>query len=30
MMKDAVHIWTKSAVVDIPAGAKQYPEEPDD
>jgi hypothetical protein len=30
MMKEAVHIWTKSAIVDIPVGVKQYPEELDD
>jgi hypothetical protein len=28
-MRKAVHIWTKSAVVDIPRDAKQYPEEPE-
>jgi hypothetical protein len=28
MMRDAVHIWTKRAVVDVPKGAKSYDEEP--
>ncbi|KIW70315.1 hypothetical protein PV04_02598 [Phialophora macrospora] len=28
MMRKAVHIWTRSAVVDIPEGAEQYEEEP--
>jgi hypothetical protein len=28
-MRKAVHIWTKSAVVDVSADAKQYPEEPE-
>jgi hypothetical protein len=28
MMRSAVHIWTKSAVIDIPEGAEQYEEEP--
>ena len=28
MMRDAVHIWTKSAVIDVPEGAKAYEEEP--
>lgn len=29
MMREAVHIWTKSAVVDIPGGVQQWPEEPE-
>ncbi|KIX07705.1 uncharacterized protein Z518_02359 [Rhinocladiella mackenziei CBS 650.93] len=28
MLRGAVHIWTKSAVVDVPEGAEQYEEEP--
>lgn len=28
MIKSAVHIWTKSAVVDIPEGAEAYEGEP--
>lgn len=28
MMRSAVHIWTKSAVMDIPPEAEQYEEEP--
>jgi hypothetical protein len=28
MMRTAVHIWTKSAVIDIPVSAEQYEEEP--
>ena len=28
MMRSAVHIWTKSAVIDIPEDAKAYEEEP--
>ncbi len=28
MMRKAVHIWTRSAVVDIPEGAERYEEEP--
>ena len=28
MMRKAVHIWTKSAVVDIPEGVEQHEEEP--
>jgi hypothetical protein len=28
MMSQAVHIWTKEAVVDIPAGVEQWEEEP--
>lgn len=28
MMREAVHIWTKSAVIDIPEGVEQYEEEP--
>ncbi|KAK4500085.1 hypothetical protein PRZ48_008271 [Zasmidium cellare] len=28
MMRGAVHIWTKSAVVDIPEGVESYEEEP--
>lgn len=28
MMRSAIHIWTKSAVIDIPEGAEQYEEEP--
>ena len=28
MMRKAVHIWTKSAVIDIPEGVEQYEEEP--
>ena len=28
MMRTAVHIWTKSAVIDIPEGVEQYEEEP--
>jgi hypothetical protein len=28
MMRKAVHIWTKSAVVDVPEGVEQYEEEP--
>lgn len=28
MMRKAIHIWTKSAVVDIPEGVEQYEEEP--
>ncbi len=28
MMRSAVHIWTKSAVIDIPPTAEQYEEEP--
>ncbi|KIW88077.1 uncharacterized protein Z519_11187 [Cladophialophora bantiana CBS 173.52] len=28
MMRTAVHIWTRSAVVDVPEGAVQYEEEP--
>ncbi|OAP64507.1 hypothetical protein AYL99_00479 [Fonsecaea erecta] len=28
MMRFAVHIWTRSAIVDIPEGAVQYEEEP--
>ena len=27
---DAVHIWTKRAVVQIPEGAKAWPEEPEE
>jgi hypothetical protein len=31
MMKDALHIWTTTAVVEIPPGAKQYEDDgPDD
>ncbi|KAF2169081.1 hypothetical protein M409DRAFT_21092 [Zasmidium cellare ATCC 36951] len=30
MMRGAVHIWTKSAVVDIPEGVEAYEEEPPD
>ncbi|EXJ83603.1 hypothetical protein A1O1_07226 [Capronia coronata CBS 617.96] len=30
MMRSAVHIWTKSAVIDIPSGVEQYEEEPPD
>ena len=29
MMRGAVHIWTKSAVMDIPEGVEQHPEEPE-
>lgn len=28
MMREAVHIWTKSAVIDIPEGVEAYEEEP--
>jgi hypothetical protein len=28
LMKDAVHIWTKRAVVEVPEAAVQYEEEP--
>ncbi|OQV06084.1 hypothetical protein CLAIMM_10715 [Cladophialophora immunda] len=28
MMRGAVHIWTRSAVVEVPEGAVQYEEEP--
>lgn len=28
MMRGAAHIWTKSAVIDIPEGARAYEEEP--
>ena len=28
MMRSAVHIWTKSAVIDIPEGVEAYEEEP--
>ena len=28
MMREAVHIWTKSAVVDVPEGVEQHEEEP--
>ncbi|KIV95751.1 hypothetical protein PV10_03367 [Exophiala mesophila] len=28
MMRSAIHIWTKSAVVDIPEGVEAYEEEP--
>ncbi|EXJ62005.1 hypothetical protein A1O7_02437 [Cladophialophora yegresii CBS 114405] len=28
LMRKAIHIWTKSAVVDIPEGVEQYEEEP--
>ena len=28
MIKSAVHIWTKSAIVDIPEGAEAYEGEP--
>lgn len=28
MMRGAVHIWTRSAIVDIPEGAEAYEEEP--
>lgn len=28
MMRGAVHIWTKSAVIDIPDGVEAYEEEP--
>lgn len=24
MMKDAIHIWTENAIVEIPPGAKQH------
>ena len=30
MMRKAFHIWTKSAVVDIPEGVEQYEENPPD
>lgn len=29
MMRGAVHIWTKSAVIDVPEGVKQFEEEPE-
>ena len=28
-MRKAVHIWTKSAIIDIPEGVEAYEEEPD-
>ena len=28
MMRSAVHIWTRSAVIDIPKGVEAYKEEP--
>jgi hypothetical protein len=28
MMRDAIHIWTRSAVVDVPEGVEQYEQEP--
>lgn len=28
MMRSAVHIWTKSAIIDIPEGVEAYEEEP--
>lgn len=28
MMRDAVHIWTKSAIIEIPEGAEAYETEP--
>jgi hypothetical protein len=30
MMQDAVHIWTKRAIVPIPKGRKSFPKEPDE
>jgi hypothetical protein len=30
MLQDAVHIWTKRAIVPIPEGKKSFPEEPDE
>ena len=30
MMQDAVHIWTKRAIVPISEGTKSFPEEPDE
>ena len=30
MMRDAEHIWCKEAVIDIPEGARQWEEEPND
>jgi hypothetical protein len=29
-MQDAVHIWTKRAIVPISEGTKSFPEEPDE
>jgi hypothetical protein len=29
MLQDAVHIWTKRAIVPISEGTKSFPEEPD-
>ena len=29
MMRGAIHIWTKSAVIDIPEGVEAYEEEPE-
>lgn len=28
MLRSGIHIWTKSAVINIPEGAEQYEEEP--
>jgi hypothetical protein len=30
MVQDAVHIWTKRAIVPIPEGKKSFAEEPDE
>jgi hypothetical protein len=29
-LQDAVHIWTKRAIVPIPEGTKSFPEEPNE
>jgi hypothetical protein len=30
MMFEAVHIWCKEAIMEIPAGVERWEEEPDD